>query len=306
MNNEELKDSFRNRDRSYRILSVDGNVRVAFVRNTNTINTAQKKHNLSYIPALYLSKTLTAAALVSTFLKGEERVVIDVKGDGLLSHIYAEVMHIGECRGYVSYDDEKGFSEIDIDKFSGILGNGTFSVSRILYNNTEPIIGVVPLQKGNIDSEINFYFRQSEQILSHIILDQVFSKQSNMTYSTVMLIQAMPGADENDVANKIATINENLSGRMSIEALKFSSVEEFLKEYLPFEFQVLGTKSIDFFCRCNIENFKTKLMQFNVDELKEMRDSNQNELVCSFCGEKYHLTDTDFEQLISRNIVRNN
>jgi len=107
MNLEEVKKQFKERDRAIRVLSKNGLFRATAISNKNTNLAAQTKHNLPVMPAYVLSNVITAATLISSFLKGEERVIVDVSSDGYLKKIYAEVMHLGECRGYINYNVEK-------------------------------------------------------------------------------------------------------------------------------------------------------------------------------------------------------
>jgi len=103
---ENIKKQFRERDRSVKVLSKDGNFRAVAVKNKNTTLTAQNLHNLPLMPAYYLANAITSATLISSFLKGEERVIVDINSNALINKIYAEVMQVGECRGYINTTEE--------------------------------------------------------------------------------------------------------------------------------------------------------------------------------------------------------
>jgi molecular chaperone Hsp33 len=300
---EDLKKKIKRRDRALSILSKNGSFRAVIVRNTQTVITAQKNHNLSYIPAFFLAKTLTSAAMISVFLKGEERIIIDFCGDAdaVLEKVYAEVLHLGECRGFVKIADK----EKKIDSLSEVFGAGILRVSRILYNQAEPIVGIVPMQKGDIASDLAYYFSQSEQIDSAIILDTKMDDNGLLICSGGLMVQAMPGANENEINNVINSIN-TFGNSICTELEQNDSLEAILQKILPFEFDIMKNKQLDFYCRCNIENFKNKLLLLDIKELKGMKEDGHNELICQFCNKHYYLTDTDFDDLINQIIARSN
>ena len=69
-NNEETKkliEHIRLRDRVVRAISKDGKFRISAIKNTKSAVEAQKRHNLSYLPAFLLARALAAASMMSSF-----------------------------------------------------------------------------------------------------------------------------------------------------------------------------------------------------------------------------------------------
>jgi molecular chaperone Hsp33 len=297
---EDIKRKYTTRDRFIRVLSKSGAFRAVIVRNTTTAQIAQANHNLDAMSAYFLAKTMTASTIISAFLKGEERVVVDITGDGIIEKCYAESAQVGECRGFVrkTNDNAKQFSDM-----SDIFGNGQMRVSRVLYNQIEPITGIIPLIKGDVSSDVAYYFHQSEQIPSAVVLDAALDKDDVITCSGGLLVQSMPGALEND----IQSVAEAVSAINICSALDENpSLEDVLHKALPFDFDVIKTKPVDFYCRCNINNFKHQLLLLGADELQSMRASGHNELVCQFCGKRYYLSEQDFDDMICQIMAQRN
>jgi molecular chaperone Hsp33 len=294
MTEEELKRKYKGRDRFISVLSKNGSFRTVLVKNTMTVRTAQNNHNLDNIGSYYLAKTLTASTMISAFLKGEERIIIEINANGLLSKVYAETLHIGECRGFIKYANNTNQNLITL---SDIFGeNATMKISRILYNQTEPIVGIIPMQSGDISSDLSFYFSQSEQINSAVIIDVNFDDNNIVSSSGGILIQAMPGALQEEIDEIVQAIT-NINS-ISSELEENLSLEDILHEHLPFDFDVLKTKPIDFFCRCNIKAYKSQLFLLGIKEIEEMQKAGQNELVCQYCNKHYYLSDEDFNEII--------
>ena len=132
MNKEQIKKELKLRDRVTRVLLKDRNIRAVAVKNSKTAIEAQKRHNLNVVSASLLSRQLSAATLMAAFLKGEERIIIESEGNGPISYIYSEALHVGESRGYINQN-----KNIDARNFNSVgdaLGVGLLKVSRILYN----------------------------------------------------------------------------------------------------------------------------------------------------------------------------
>ncbi|MDR0926393.1 MAG: Hsp33 family molecular chaperone HslO [Ignavibacteria bacterium] len=298
---EDTKKKFVGRDRYIRVISRNGFFRAVAVKNTVTAQQAQKSHNLNEINAYYLAKTLTAAAMVSAFLKGEERVVVDVTGNGAISKLYAEALQVGECRGFVRSNPD--FNR-EIEKMEDVIGDGYLTVSRILYGRTEPVSGIVPIQNGDIASDLAYYFVQSEQVNSAVILDASFDNNNIIACSGGIVVQAMPGALQEEIDAVVTAITEIEDICSEIES--HLTLEELLKEHLPFDFDVIKNRQLDFFCRCNLSNYKHNLLMLPIKEVEEMQKDKQNELVCQFCNKHYYLSDEDFKEMLDEMYARNN
>lgn len=292
MNADELKKQFIERDRLIRAVSRNGKFRIALIRNTNTVKTANDNHNISSFPAYFLAKTLTATSLMASFLKGEERINIDIEGSGSIKRIYAEALQLGEVRGFTIYDNNLE----SISNMSELIGKGNLRVVRVLYNKKEPLVSVVPLQKGDISTDISHYFYQSEQIPTVLILDIEPDEDGNIVGSAGLMVQALPGAD----INHLIMVDDSLSDKGNL--LKYLSeepdLEVVLNTLIPIEFDIVKTTPIDFFCRCSKDNFIDKLITLNLNEIKDMQDKGHNQLVCHYCNKKYLLEREDFNKII--------
>jgi len=282
-------------DRVVSVITKNGKFRAAAINNTQSAKTAVKKHNLGFLPALWLARQLSAASLIAVFMKGEERVVLDTDGSGPIRKVYAEAIQVGEVRGFVVCEPE-----IDLALMTDIsdaLGKGFYRVSKIQYDKPEPTVGVTELQKGNISTDLAYYFTQSEQIPTGVILDVVFDEAQNITASGGIIVQAMPGATEAEIAFVRTLLQEK--GDIKEELTAGLKPEEIISSVLPFEFDILKNDRVDFFCRCSKQKFMDKLVTLSLKEIIDMSKSGHNELVCQYCNSHYYLDQSDFEKLIA-------
>ena len=299
---EEIIEKFKTRDRVVKVISKDGKFRAAMVKNSQAAKTAQEKHNLHFLPAFIMARAMAGATLMSSFLKGEERIVIEASGSGIIQYLLVEAMEVGEVRGYIRYDSD--LIDTSINSISKLLGEGTFKVIKILYNKKEPQTSVISLQKGDIESELIKYYAQSEQIQTSIMLEVEIDDNGMITQSSGIIVQALPGTKKKDIQNiskKLAKVKS--IGKFFNEGL---TPDKAMKEILPFEFDVIGSTPVDFFCRCSKENFISKLLTLGHKEIQEMVDSGQNELVCQYCNSKYELNHLDFQRLLEETKAKRN
>jgi molecular chaperone Hsp33 len=291
---EEIIKQYQNRDRVVRILSNDHKFRAVALKNTDSARNAQKRHNTDWIGSFLLARTMSAAAMMANFLKGEERIIVELKGKGPVSSVYGEAMSIGENRGFVSYSPD--ISDKPIENIGEALGAGVINVTRILYDRPEPVQSILPLQKGDVATDLAYYYQMSEQIPSAVILDVDFNEDGIISHSGGLIVQALPGTTQEE-------LEEVYSHLVGIDSLvryfdDDKNPRDILEEILPFEFEVVRSSQLDFLCRCSKDSFISRLKTLSVDEIKDMQEKNDNELVCRYCNEHYYLEPGDFDTLI--------
>ncbi|GAB1369970.1 Hsp33 family molecular chaperone HslO [Candidatus Kapaibacterium sp.] len=300
MDIEKIKKSIQLRDRCVRVLSKNGHFRVSCVKNTKTAQTAQLNHSLDDVSAVILAKSLSGASLAASFLKGEERVVLDFDGTGPIKKVYAEALQIGEVRGFVDFKD----STSEITDFNTPLGEGVLRVSRILYNRAEPITGIVELHKGDIATDLAFYYNQSEQVPTAVILDSIVDDNGLILESGGLILQALPGHKDIEIL-EIFSVLSNLP-RLTELLSDGLNPQKILKKILPFEFDLINSTQVDFFCRCSKDSFTSRILTLGLNNIIEMQNANQNELVCHYCNKHYYFDDNDFASIKEQLIAKNN
>jgi molecular chaperone Hsp33 len=295
--NAAAKRAYLERDRVVKAITADGRFRLAAIKNTKTVQTAQQNHQLSYLATLLLGRAMSAASLLSSFLNSEERVILEFMGKGPAERVYAESLELGEVRGFVGNPQCTLDFSIPTVKLSDALGAGMMRVSRILYGNYEPVVGMVELSAGDISTDLAYYLHQSEQIPSAVMLDVQFDDDGGVLQSGGLLVQALPGAREDAIEEMVNNLR-NLERLPELYSDKFSP-EEVLQMLVQQELTELTNTRVDFFCRCSLDRFKASLATLGAQEIRSMKAENQRELVCHYCGTRYHLSDADFDELIT-------
>lgn len=290
-----LKEEFKFKDRLIKGIETNGQFKISVVKTTNVIRTAQNSHNLSLLTTLLLGRTLTAAMLLASELKGEERIKIRLEGSGPVGSITAEANRAGEMRGYVQNPHaELDYSDPEVTIGDGI-GIGLLTVSKILYDEAEPRISTIQIVKGNILSDMAHFMAQSEQVMSAFLLDVDIDEEGVVEQAGGVLIQRLPDAEEQVMGQLQKTVSE--LPQVSLLLKKGIYIDDIMhKASQPFEIKELDRQPVHFFCRCSPERFMSALSMLSYEDLKEMEGEKQ-EVVCHYCGNSLTISKKEIHNL---------
>ena len=289
-----LKKTFTYKDRLIRGISPEGYFKISVLKTTDLVQSAKDRHNLSLLNTVLLGRTLTASMLLAAELKGEERIRVQLTGSGPVSMIQTEANRAGEVRGYV----KNPHAELDYaaKSIGDGIGIGLLTVSKILYNESSPRTSTIQIVKGDINSDIAHYLAQSEQIPSAVILDVQLNDDQSVRQAGGLLLQRLPGADE----NVITTLQNKLKAFPSISDLlaKGHYIDEIMTMATdPFEVRELNRQPVHFFCRCNRKRFISALSMLSYSDLKEMEGETQ-EMVCHYCNNRIMVESDEIDELV--------
>ncbi len=285
------------KDRLIKGITEDGNFKVSVIKTTDVIKDAKERHGLSLLNTVLLGKTLTAAMLLASELKKEERIQLRLDGNGPVGSIIAEANSLGEIRGYVANPEV----ELDYTKLGVVIGDGIglgiLTYTKVLYNEAEPRSSSIEIVNGDINSDVAQYLAQSEQIPSAVILDVGISEDGDITEAGGLLLQRLPGAPE----GQIDMLQERLGSFPPIDELLSDGqyIDEIMSKALsPIKVKELGRQLVDFFCRCSKERFLIALSMLGIEDLKEMEGEGQ-EVSCHYCNNREEITKEEISQLIN-------
>lgn len=298
------KKDFIEKDRLIKGISTNGHIKISVVKTTDVVKAARKKHGLSLLNTVLLGRALTATMLMSSELKGEERIQLRMEGQGPVGLLVAEANRVGEVRGYSGNPKATlNYNEADTDLGDGI-GVGVLSVRKTLYNEAEPKTSSIEIAKGNVTDDIAYYMVQSEQVPSAVLLDVGLDKEGHITEAGGLLIQRMPEAPEGLIEGlqqqmiDFESISDLLAGGHYIDDIMEKAMGDI-------EVKELDRQPVDFFCRCTRKRFINALAMLGPDDLKEIQDEGQ-ELVCHFCNEQYQVSQEEIEELFKQKKAKMN
>jgi redox-regulated HSP33 family molecular chaperone len=295
---------------------------------------------------------MAAASLMASFLKGEERVTVSLHfSKGKLESVVGQGVKLGDVRGHLQYAPEDLSPELRTDNVT---------VSQVLYNKAKPITSVSPLavsslffpsssssssffvyfcstfsyhftllyeQKGDVSSDIQNYFNQSEQNRTITHLETLFDeRKGKVEFSGGFFLQPFPFHDDclelleagRSRVSNLGLVNEVEMGRGGVTLLslleKFGmnrvanlillgedergeAVNQSQQRQNPKVREDTTISPVRFQCHCSLDAFKSQLLNLGKGTLMEMEQQGQNSMVCHYCSTEYKLTPKDFEEL---------
>ena len=285
-------------DKIIKTISENGSFRAYVLDSTETVRTAQEKHQTQASSTVALGRTLIASQILAANEKGQTKITVKVLGTSSLGAIITVADTKGNVKGYVQnpgVDIKKtATGEVLVGPF---VGQGEFLVITD-YGTGNPYNSMTPLISGEIGEDLAFYLTESQQTPSAVGLNVLLDENDKVKVAGGFLVQALPGAKEADITRfekriqEMPAISKLLESDDHIEALLAAI-------YGDEPYKRLSEEEIRFQCDCSKERFMNALATLPKADLEEMRDQDHGaEIICQFCQTAYHFDQNDLEELI--------
>lgn len=285
-----------NQDVIVRGMAMDGKVRVFAALSTTIVEELRARHDTWPTATAALGRAVTAGAMMGSMLKGEEKLTIQVRGDGPLGQIVVDANATGEVRGYVTEPhidlplNEKG--KLDV---AGAVGReGLLYVTKDL-GMKEPYRGTSPIVSGELAEDFTYYFSTSEQTPSAVALGVLVNPDYSVRAAGGFILQLLPGLKDSE----ITLIEQKLASLAQVTTLidQGAGPEDILHQLFD-SVQIYERSPIQFSCTCSQDRVEKTLISLGKDEIDALIDElGRAEVVCHFCNEKYILEKAELEQL---------
>lgn len=284
-----------------RAIAEEGTIRAVAATTTNMVKESQKTHGLSPLATAALGRTMTAAAMMSTTLKGErDTITVQIKGDGPIGGIVVVSDSEANVKGYVHHPlvylplNSKGKFDV-----AGAIGQGYLNVIKDM-GLKEPYIGYVDLVSGEIAEDITYYYAYSEQIPTVTSLGVLTNASEIVASAGGFILQLMPGADEETIMfieNKINSI-PSVTGLLS----EGKSPEDILNMILSEKnIKIMDKTPCKYMCNCSRERMERSVISLGKKEILDIVNEDHGaELQCHFCNKKYRFSEEDLLSLMDK------
>lgn len=274
-----------------------GKLRVFATRITNLVEEMRQRHDTFPTATAALGRTTAVAVIMGAMLKGEERLSIQVRGDGPIGQISVDANGHGEIRGHVdnprSHHASNEHNKLDV---AGAVGtSGHIYVTKDL-GLKEPYRGSVPIISGELGEDFTYYFAVSEQTPSAVSVGVLVDTDNSVIQAGGIIVQVLPGLSDEDITR----LENSLAALPHATKLldQGETPEGMIRHLVGDDFVIYDTLTPRFKCSCSIERVGATLMSIGAAELQEIIDEDgQAELVCPFCNDTYHFNKEQLEQL---------
>ena len=282
-------------DKITKFLAYDGRISITCINTTNLVEEARKIHDLSPLATATFGRLLSITAIMGQEMKNEtDKITVQIKGNGEIGNMLVTANNKPELKGYVGNPHVdlplNEFGKLDV---GGAVGNQGYIYVIKDIGLKEPYVGISPLTSGEIADDFTNYFVSSEQRQVAVALGVLVDK-NGVKAAGGYLIQAMPDAKEEDIANveqaifKAGAISKMLDEKLTLlEIAKKATGDEKVKT-------IEDNKVAKYKCDCSKERMKEGLASIGKEELEDiLKTEGKIEVVCHFCNKKYEFTEAE-------------
>lgn len=280
----------------------NGTVRVSVVSATRMVNQMRANHNTGLLETYILGQGYIAGALLSSAVKGNDRIQLDIECGGPIGGMSIEAWASGAVRGYLRHNPiplEKPLESLDT---SLLYGPGFLTVTKILEGSKTPFSGQIMLAHGNLAKDLAQYYQESEQTPSLFYLSIRFDSKGRVWGAGGVFIQALPGCSE-ETLKKLQNASSSFSdlGKALSEGMSASEYGE--KEFEAFSPEHIAHIPTGFSCPCSKEHFESYMKGLPASE-KEAILKGKFPLVleCLNCGTTYSFSKEETENLFREDL----
>jgi molecular chaperone Hsp33 len=264
-------------------------VRALAAVTTGVVEEGRVRHGTQATATAALGRTLTGCLLIGATMKQEERLSIELVGDGPLRRVMATTTGDGRVRGYVGRPEthlppKRG--KLDV---AGAIGDGLLCVIRTQPWNKEPYRSIMKLVSGEIAADLAHYLSSSEQMPSAVGLGVFVDRDGRVEAAGGFLVQPLNGA----APEVVTAIERTVAGLAPVTTMVREGMgpEDIARAALHgIDARVVAAQEVAFGCPCTRERVLGALLLLGRAELEDMIATDGRAAVrCEFCGEAYEV-----------------
>jgi len=287
-----------------------------FVRLGRSVDSVLTAHDYPEPVAALLGEVQALAALIAGGFKYEGVLSVQVKGEGPVTLLVADVASDGAMRGYAQYDADRmaaleaaGPDASSTAPVPRLLGGGYLAFTIDQGGERQRYQGVVQLEGATLSECAHAYLRQSVQIDAAINLavGRVRAGPGGETWRAgALMVQRTAESGKTQLQSGEARDPwAEDAWRRAVVLMKSCSRDELLDQRLnPNDLlfrlfhedgvRVFEPSALEMRCRCSRGRVETVLRAFPRTEIESMKVDGRVTVTCEFCNAEYGF---DEEQL---------
>ena len=240
-----------------------------------------------------LGELLAAAALLTSNIKFEGSLVLQLHGDGPVRLIVVEVTSDRTLRATAKWT-----GEVPAGTLANMLGHGRFVMtldqSKAGKQNYQ---GIVPLEGQTTAEVLAHYMQTSEQLDTRIYLAASDARVAGM------MLQRMPDQQgmDHDAWNRATILADTLKPE---ELLQITANDLLMRLFHEETLRRFEQEPLAFACSCSREKVAGMLQSLGREEIDGiLAEQGEVEIACDFCGHQYRFDAVDATQLFVDSMV---
>jgi len=235
-----------------------------------------------------LGELMAAAALLTSTIKFDGRLIMQVQGSGPVSLLVVECTSDRTMRAIAQWD-----GEVPDAPLSELVGDGRLAVTIDPLKGRELYQAIVELEGLSVAEAFENYFARSEQLATRLWL------ASDTRQAAGMLLQRLPDSPLSDDEAWIRAVH--LGSTITREELLALPVAEIIHRlYHEEDIRLFSRMPVSFRCSCSRRRVETVLRMLGRDEVHSiLAEQGSIRVDCEFCGDSYEFDRIDAEQLLT-------
>jgi|AntAceMinimDraft_5_1070358.scaffolds.fasta_scaffold00009_105 molecular chaperone Hsp33 len=243
-----------------------------------------------------LGEFLAASVLLSTNLKFEGKLVLQVRSEGQIPLLMVECDHTLQVRGIA-----RGAEQASSNNNDQLLQNGQLAIT-IDPTNGQRYQGIVALQQGSLAQSLDSYFEQSEQLKTRIWLAADGERAGGL------LLQQLPAQvtpDDTDRQQQWEHICALAATMRGPELLLLGNEQLLYRLYHEDPVRVFEPSGIRFHCTCSRERTRNALSTLAPEDILDiLEEQGCVTMECEFCNLVYRFERNDLDALLQGHLAR--
>lgn len=235
-----------------------------------------------------LGELMAAAALLTSTLKFDGRLIMQIQGKGPVSLLVVECTSDRTMRAIAQWQ-----GEIPDAPLAALVGDGRLAVTIDPLKGKERYQAIVALEGLTVAEAFENYFARSEQLATRLWL------ASDPQQAAGMLLQRLPEAEPSDDDAWVRAVH--LGSTITREELLALPVREIVHRlYHEEDIRLFSRMPVSFRCSCSRARVEAVLRMLGRDEIQSiLAEQGSISVDCEFCGSRYEFDRIDAEQLFA-------
>jgi len=292
-------------------------LRGRLVRLNSAAHTILSRHDYPEPVSLLLGELMTISVCLAGALKYEGIFSLQIKGDGPVRSMVADITSDGHLRGYAAFDQDAVEAAMSDGELTvpRLVGGGYIAFTVDQGADMERYQGIVPLSGQTLVECTHAYFRQSEQLETGINV-AVRKDEFGIWRAGALMLQRMPldggDAPEPGKARPAHDLEAHEDAwRTAVVMLSSATPEELAGTRIAPDrllFRLFHESGIVAYpaqpiveqCRCSRERVETVLVSHSPEEVQDMTVDGLVSVTCEFCKSHWEYDEPALEKLRAR------
>lgn len=275
----------RNDDKTRRFLFEDADIRGEIVHLDSAYREIIAIHQYPAAVSRLLGELLAAAVLLSTNLKFEGTLILQIQSEGEIPLLMVECDHRLQVRGIA-----RGAEQATSGSNDKLLRGGQLAIT-IDPVHGQRYQGIVPLEQGSLANSLDGYFKRSEQLNTRAWL------AADGNSAVGLLLQQLPATitPDEDLRTKQWEHVYSLACTLTdAELYQLESEELLYRLYHEDRVRLSEPSGVSFRCTCSRERTHNALITLNPADIEELlEEMGSITMDCEFCNQHYQFSRND-------------